>query len=200
MNNSKLIKTAKLIDTIARIGGKIIRAFGIVCLIFTVLVLIFGEKMFVPGSLTLDLDFVKLHLSDEFQGITSLVKLFAIAGLLTGSILCFMIHHISVLVQKILAPMKMGRPFEEGIPSCIRQIARTFLIGGGIAELLGVAERILITRAYPMDEIFSSAAVSKVQYLFSIDLDFIWISCIILFLSYIFSYGQTLQQESDETL
>lgn len=200
MNEQKMIKTAKTLDTIVRIGGKIIRAFGIVCLIFSILVLIFGSKMFVPGSLTLDLDFVKLHLSDEFQTVTKYIQMFAFAGLLVGSILCFMVCHICVLVRKILDPMKKGRPFEEGIPAYIRQIAKTVLIGGGIAELLGVAERFLLTKAYPMDEIFSSAVVSKTEYLFTFELDFIWIACIILFLSYIFSYGQVLQKESDETL
>ena len=49
-------------------------------------------------------------------------------------------------------------------------------------------------------ELFASAAVSKTEFVFTMNFGFVLIACIIFFLSYIFSYGQALQQESDETL
>ena len=50
MNTEKIVKVAGVLDTIAKIAGGILKAFGIVCIIFAVLVLIFGEKMFVEGG------------------------------------------------------------------------------------------------------------------------------------------------------
>ena len=82
----------------------------------------------------------------------------------------------------------------------LKKIAVAILIGGAVSELLGVAERIIMTKAYPMEEIFASEAISKLEYVFTYNLDFVFTAVIVLFASYIFSYGQVLQQESDETL
>lgn len=200
MDNKKLIETANNLDIFAKIAGGFGKAIGIVCLIFIILVLILGEKIFVEGSLTLDLDFVKLHLADEFQIVTNLMKVYTILGLISASVICFIVYYIAALLRKILAPMKEGRPFEAHIPENLKKIAWAVIIGGGIGEILGVIERVLLVQAYPMEEIFSSSAITKLEYVFTIDINFLLIACVILFLSYIFSYGQLLQQESDETL
>ena len=200
MNTEKIVKVAGVLDTIAKIAGGILKACGIVCIIFAVLVLIFGEKMFVEGSVTLDLDFIKLYLGEQYQVIPAMIKLYAVVGLLVGGVLCFMMSYIAKLARNILAPMKEGRPFEQGVSENLKKIAVAILIGGAVSELLGVAERIIMTKAYPMEEIFASEAISKLEYVFTYDLDFVFTAVIVLFASYIFSYGQVLQQESDETL
>lgn len=200
MDNKKLIKTARMLDTIVKVGGGIFRAVGFVCLIFAVLVVIFGSRMFVEGSLTLDLDFLKLHLADDFQAITGFVKLYAIVGLLVGGVLCFMMHYIAGLLRKILVPMKSGRPFEADAPKNLRRIAWTILAGGIVSQVLGIVERIFMIRAYPMESVFSPDVVAKVEYVFTMDFDFVLLFGVVMLLSYIFSYGQALQKESDETL
>ena len=74
------------------------------------------------------------------------------------------------------------------------------MVGGGLLQVLGMVGRMMLARALPMDVIFSSPAIESVEYVFTIDLGFVWIFCIVIFLSQIFEYGQKLQQESDETL
>lgn len=198
--NDKIITTAKNLDTLAKVGGKIAQVFGIVCIIFAALVLVFGEKVFVANSLTLDLDFVKLHLSNDFQAITDIIKIYALLALLIAAVICFIIYYASKLARNILSPMKEGRPFESEVAANLKKTAMVVLVGGAAAEILGIVERVLITKAYPFEQIFSSAAISKIEYVFTIDFGFVLIACVILFLSYIFTYGQTLQRESDETL
>ena len=90
MENAKMKKTAGKLATFVNILGGMIFAAGIVCVVFALLVAIFGDKMFVDNSLTLDMDFVKVHLSDEYQAVNGMVKLYAIIGLVVGSIMCFM--------------------------------------------------------------------------------------------------------------
>lgn len=67
-------------------------------------------------------------------------------------------------------------------------------------ELVGVAARILLINAYSLDELFTSEAIEKTEFVLTINFEFVLIACVVFFLSYIFNYGQTLQQESDETL
>ena len=86
MKNEKLIKTAGILDRIVKICSGFFKAFVIVMLIFSVLVLVFGEKMFSDGALTAEFGFVKLYLAQEYQGITSMVKAYTIVSLLCGAV------------------------------------------------------------------------------------------------------------------
>lgn len=200
MNRQKMTNSANTFDTIAKVAGGISKAGAIVCAVFLALVLILGEKVFAAGSLFLDLDFVKLHLADSFQTVTPGVKLYAALSLLAAGVLCIVLSYICGLIRALLAPMKEGRPFEAGAPVALRRIAWAIIAGGALSQIMGVVERFVLTRAYPMEEIFSSSAISRVEYAFTVDLGFVLLGCVVLLLSYIFSYGQALQRESDETL
>lgn len=200
MENNKMMNTAKTLDIFAKVAGGIFSAVGFVCLVFAVLVLIFGEKMFVAGSLTLDLDFLKLHIAENLQAVTGMMKLYTVLGLLSAAVLLFVLRFVCLYLRAILNPMKEGRPFEADIPIYLRRTAWLCLGGGLAAELIGIAERVILARAYPMDQIFSSDAITKIEYVFTFDFGFVWIFVAFMFLSYVFSYGQKLQQEADETL
>ena len=198
--NIKLTQTAHTIDRIVKICANIFKAFVIVLLVFSVLVPLLGEKIFAAGSVTAELGFVKLHLVPEYQGITAMVKIYTVVSLLCGCVGCAMLAFICSLLRQILAPMKEGRPFEKRVCTDMRKIAWAILIGGGINEVLKLIEQIFVIKTLPMDCLFSADVVASREYLFSIDGGFVLLFFVILFLSYIFSYGQSLQQEADETI
>lgn len=200
MKNEKIMKTSKNLDKFVKIAGGICRALGIVCIVFAVLVLIFGSAMFEEGSLTLELEFIKFYLADDLQTVTGMMKVYTVIGLIAASVICFMFDYASRILRRILEPMKESRPFDADIPENLKKIAWMVLIGGAIVQIIGIAERVLMIQAFPMNQIFASEAITKLEYVFTIDFGFGLIFCIILFLSYIFSYGQALQRESDETL
>ena len=114
--------------------------------------------------------------------------------------MCFLLAYICKVLGVILAPMKMGRPFEEGTSKLLRKVGYAVLIGGLLSEVIGILARVLLTNAYSIDELFTSAAISKIEFVLTMNFDFVLIACVIFFLSYIFEYGQVLQQDSDETL
>lgn len=200
MDTKKMISTAKFFNTGAKVVGNIFGACAVVCLVFAVLVAVLGEQMFAAGSFTLELAHITLHLAGDFPADMEMMKWFACVGLLGVSVICVLVKRASVHLRTILTPMEEGRPFEPGTPAKLRRIAWLTLIGGAVMQVLAFAEGMILTRAYPMDQIFASDAVAAVEYSFSMDLGFVWAACLILFLSYIFAYGQSLQQESDETL
>ena len=200
MNDRKFLNAARNWDTIAKVCHGIFRAAGFVCLIFAVLVVIFGNRMFEADSFTLDLDFLKLYLADEFQTPNALIRSFAVTGLVAVGIICFIVSYGIRQFRDILAPMKDGRPFDERTPRKLRNIAWTVLAAGLVSQITAVAERLILTRAYPMEQIFSSPAIARIEYSYSMDFGFVFVACMILLLSYVFSYGCKLQRESDETL
>lgn len=200
MNNTKITRVAKNLDIFANVGGKITFAAGIICIVVAFMTLIFGGKMFAGGAITLDLDFIKFHLKENTYVDEQFVKLYVMAATLGGGILCFLVYYVSKVFRKILAPMKNGRPFESGISENLKKVGWGILIGGFLSELVGVVARMLLIKAYSIDTLFASAAIAKTEFVFTMNLDFVLIACVVFFLSYIFTYGQVLQQESDETL
>lgn len=200
MNNTKMIRVAKNLDIFANVAGKITFATCIVCIVIAFLSLIFGDRMFAGDAITLDLDFIRFHLNENAYVDEQLVKLFVIAATLGGGILCFLVYYVSKAFRKILIPMKNGRPFESGISENLKKAGWGILIGGFLSDLVGVVARILLIKAYSVDMLFASEVVTKTEFVFTMNFDYVLIACAVFFLSYIFTYGQALQQESDETL
>ena len=200
MTYEKMKDTASAFELMAKVFGGIAIGCGVVCLIFAVLVPLLGDLVFVADSATLNLDFLRFHLSEEYRTITGATKIYAVSSLLTSGILCFLLGYIARLLRAIFAPMKEGRPFGESAPKTLRRIAVAILVGGGLAAVMGVVERLLLMRAFPVEEIFDCTAITKIEYVFTVDLTFVLLAGVVFLLSYIFSYGQALQRESDETL
>lgn len=200
MENKKMRNAANVLETLCRVGGKICLAVGIVCAVFAVLVPIFGEKIFAAGELTLDLDFVKFHLAEEMQVITPYVQLYAVVALVSAGIGCGVMSYALKVAQRILLPMKEGRPFEESVADNLKKLAIVTIGGGVFTGVLGIVNRVFLSKAYDLQNLLAAPQVEKIEYMFDMDLSFVYIGCVLLFLSYIFRYGQQLQQQSDETL
>ena len=201
MENKKMKNLASTLDTIAKVGGEIFRAVGIVCAVMTVLVLIFGEKMIADtGEASLDLGFVKLFLADSVVVNTGFMNAYVIVGLLTALMVCFAVFFALRILHSVLEPMKDGRPFEAEVPQGLRKLAWVTLACGVFTEVMHVVEGVILSHAYELDTILSSDAVAKIELNYTLDFGFAFIFAIIMFLSYVFEYGQKLQKESDETL
>lgn len=200
MTNDKFIRLANGIDRIAQICAGIFRVLICVLLAFCVLVLVFGEKMFAEGSLTMELGFIKLFLSPEYGSINSMVKIYTMITLLCATVGCAFLTCVCTVLRELLAPVKEGRPFEKSVAQNLRKIGWLTLIAGFVNQVLILIEQYFLIKAWPMEEVFSSPAIERVVYEFNFDLGFVAVFFVFLFLSYIFSYGNILQRESDETL
>lgn len=200
MKNSKLVKNAGIMDRIAKVIGGVVQAFGIVFAVFAVLVAVLGQKMFMDGPVSLELDFVTIHLVDQISDVAQVIQMPTVIGLAVLSATSFLICRGISLLRQILEPMKQGRPFDETIPETLKKISWIVLISGVAVQLVGAAEFFGMILALPMDQVFTSPAIASVEYNYVFDLNFLWVFFLIRFLSYIFAYGQRLQQEYDETL
>jgi len=200
MKNEKMIKTAAILDKIAKILGSIALVCGIVCLVFVPLVIFLGARVFVPGSNVLELGFIEFKLSADFQAITPGVITFSAVSLVISAISCFIFYFIAKYLRAVLLSVKEGRPFEKAVVSSFRRLGFLSLVGGLVSELLKWGQQLLLLNAYPMDEIFASPAIAGMEVNFIMDMGFVLIALVFFFLSWIFAYGNDLQTQSDETL
>lgn len=200
MDNTKMMKNAAVLDRITNILGGIARVCGFVCLLFVLLVIILGEAVFVPSSNVLELGFIEFELSGEYQVITPAVKLYTLVSLVIASVGCFIFYFVMKYLRAVLCSVKEGRPFEKSVCDNFRRLAILSLVGGLVSELFKWGQQLLLLKAYPLNEIFSSPAISGMQVNFIMDCGFILIALVFFLLSWIFSYGSELQKQSDETL
>ena len=201
MENTKLIRSAVVIDRILKILQGFALAGVIVAAIFIPLTAIFGEKIIASAD-TLSLGALKLELSGAMENYLdfSTIKV-SIIVMLVGMILVSAATWYGLKVLRgILAPMKEGTPFAEGISGKIRKLAWTALIGGGVAELGQVISEVSMVQAYQVERLVNPEFVESFTYNCSLNLWFVVAALILFFLSYIFRCGEMLQKEADETL
>ncbi|MCQ2405829.1 MAG: hypothetical protein MJ067_01255 [Oscillospiraceae bacterium] len=199
MDNKKLIKTTKVIDRCLKIISGFLKAGIIVCAVFFILLLIFGEKIIASAS---KLDFGMLTITTEEAFIPSFDSLrpgiaFSLAA---AAIICGTALYIAGIIRGILKPMLEGRPFEDGTANKIRKLAFACLIGGFVIEICRNLSIWFELRAYDIGSILSSSAVRSFKINYTLDTGFAVTAILLLLLSHIFRYGENLQRESDETL
>ena len=192
-NQKKMIRTAGILDKIVRIAEVILWIGVALQIVGSVLV-----PFLSPDNITVQLDFVKLILPHDMQFHTTRMQLYMGIGMLGNALRCGAIAYACGLVRNMLAPIKEGRPFELAVSANLKAMAWTVLICGGVWQVINIAARVMLINTVPIWQLLANGV--QREYIFMIDLSFVLLAAILLFLSYIFNYGCVLQQESDETL
>lgn len=103
-------------------------------------------------------------------------------------------------IRKILAPMKQALPFDASVATGFRNLGFLCIADG----ILNVFSQYFldgsIIRAYDLQQLFLSGKILSVSYRLSFDFSFLLTALVFFGLSWVFRYGQELQQLSDETL
>lgn len=201
MKNEKFIKSSVVIDRILKIIQGFMVAGVIVAAIFIPLTAILGDKIIADAS-TVEFGTLSLALPGNFRDFLDMgsIKLSIIVMLVSALITCAVAWYCLKKLREIMVPMKDGRPFEAGVGSQIRRLAFTVLIGGGIAEVCRTVANAFEVKAYDLSKLFNPDVVKGISFDYDISLWFVIVALVLLFVSYIFRYGEDLQRESDETL
>jgi hypothetical protein len=204
IENAGMRRTASVIDRILKVFQVIAIVGAIVTAVFIPLTLIFGEKVIADASV-LDIGCLTIRFKGGFADYLDMgsLKLNIVMTLVSAIIALGAGWYCIKVLREILAPMKEGRAFAEGISKKIKKLGWTVLIGGGIVEIGRMAEDLFTVRAYKLAEIISHPAVESVGVAAktgSIHPWFIIAALLMFFLSFVFGCGEKLQRESDETL
>lgn len=203
MNNLK--KTASILDKILKIVSiaiKIVSVALVVGLGILVAAFLFDldPHMVGTGYDHADLGFVTFTVSENYLPDHRIIWC-EVAAEMILSLICMVPAHFSVkAIRNILAPMKNGEPFHNTVSTNLKKLANyTCSLGIGL-NLQQMITNILLVKAYDLPLLLLSEKVSHVEFMFVFDFSFMVVYGILLLLSYIFRYGEELQQLSDETL
>ncbi len=201
MENTKLMRSAGVMDRLLKILQGFAVAGVIVCVIFIPLTAILGEKIIANAS-RLQFGALDLTLAGDPAAWLDIpnVKTCIIVMLIGTILMAAATWYCLRVLREILAPMKEGTPFAAGISGKVRKLGWTVLIGGAVTEIGHMIADVFEVRAYRVQELLNAECFTSVSYDYSIDLWFVVTALILFFLSYVFRSGEALQKESDETL
>lgn len=207
MEMEKLKKTAVVIDTILKIVFIIVIVGLILVIVADVAILAIGPMNIENGRFSYNIFGADIVIADaeNLAGI-SLNGYQLASGVImatVGGAVGMIVVLVGIkMLRGIIAPMKEGGPFVEGISLKMRNFGIFTLVAGVVGNIIEltmwhIAQRILFS-AVTVPEIYAQDL--RMNYEYVIDGSYIVFALFIFLLSYIFKYGEELQKQSDETL
>ena len=203
MNN--LTTTAKKLDAFFRIlyiAVEILLVGALVGLAIIAATFLFklNPDMVGTGYENIDVGFLELEIAPDYAPSKQLV-LVEVAIQLGMSFLCALFGRISIQrIREMLQPMTQGEPFHSIVSQNLKKLSSLSIVLGIGLNLLQLVDQIMLVFTLDLPGLLLSEKIAHVTFNFSFDLTFLAIFALLRLLSYIFRYGEELQQLSDETL
>lgn len=203
MNN--LTNTAKKLDKVLGIAHIVFGALAIasivgVALIAVAYILKLDPSMIGTGYENFDIGFLELTVAENYAPDKWLVLLQAAITLLVSCRLMYDSRKGVGYIREILKPMTEEKPFDSVVSTNLKKLARLSINLGILYNIINLSEQIISVFVYDLPSLLISDKITHVGGMFTVDLSFLIYWAILLLLSYVFRYGEGLQQLSDETL
>lgn len=203
MNN--LSSTAKKLDKVFEIAHSVLGALAIAAAVFLILIpaayfLGLSPEFIGTGYETLDVGFLELEVADIYAPDKWLVLLRVWILLIPAGVSLLIGRKGIVCIRAILQPMTAGQPFDNAVSTNLKQLAKLSIILGIAYNCIMLAEQIITAYVFDVPGLLISEKIVHVSSMFEVDLTFLVCWAAFLLLSYVFRYGEQLQQLSDETL
>ena len=203
MNN--LSNTAKKLDKVFEIVHVVFGALAIACLVGVALigiayVLKLDPAFIGTGYEKFDLGFVELEVAPAFAPNKWLVLVQAAFTLLVSCRLFYDGRRGVGYIREILKPMIVEKPFDSIVSTNLKKLARLSIVIGILWNINILAEQIMMVFVYGLPDLLIGEKILHITANFRIELSFLICWVILVLLSYVFRYGEQLQQLSDETL
>ena len=203
MNN--LSNTAKKLDKILEIAYIVLGAMAIgfiVCAALIAVAYIFKLDPSMIGTAyeNFDIGFLELTVAEGYAPDKWLVLLQAAVTLLVGCRLMYEGRRGVGYIREILLPMKEEKPFDSIVSTNLKKLAKLSITLGILCNIIILSEQAVTVFVYDLPHLLISEKIVHVSSMFQVDLTFLVYWAILHLLSYVFRYGEELQQLSDETL
>ncbi|MBR4991058.1 MAG: hypothetical protein IKY96_07845, partial [Oscillospiraceae bacterium] len=147
-----------------------------------------------------DIGFLELTIAENYAPDKWLVLLQAAITLLVGCRLMYEGRRGVGYIREILLPMKEEKPFDSIVSTNLKKLAKLSIVIGILYNIIILSEQIITVFVYDLPGLLISEKIAHVGGMFQVDLTFVVCWAALLLLSYVFRYGEELQQLSDETL
>lgn len=204
----KLMKTSKKLDTFFKVSQRIIKiamivAVGVVA-VLTVANFVNPDAVIAEGYYSIDVGSVTINLTEGYSTEDNnmvLSYVWIVMGFAAAAGVA--VYYALGQVRKILQPMTEGNPFHPTVSTNIRKIAYVSIVLGVIANVVFFLQSFgavaMIEKIKLLDYV-KEGTIQSITANSQIDLTFLVVFFILLLVSYIFRYGEELQQQVDETL
>ena len=203
MNN--LSNTARKLDKVLEIAHIVFGALAIACIVGVALIAVayvlkLDPNMIGTGYENFDVGFLELTVAESYAPDKWMVLLQAAITLAVTCRLMYDTRRGVGYIREILQPMKEEKPFDSVVSTNLKKLARLSINLGILGNIIILSEQILTVFVYDLPSLLISDKITHVGGMFQVDLTFLIYWAILLLLSYVFRYGEELQQLSDETL
>ena len=203
MNN--LSNTARKLDRILEIAHIVLGALAIACIVGVALIAVaylfkLDPEMIGTGYENFDIGFLELKVAPEYAPDKWLVLLQGAITLAVGCRLAYDARRGVGYIREILNPMKEEKPFDSIVSTNLKKLAKLSITLGILINIIILSEQILTVFVYDLPSLLISEKILHVGGMFNVDLTFLIYWAVLMLLSYVFRYGEELQQLSDETL
>lgn len=146
------------------------------------------------------IDFLQLIFKDDTALHKDSMSMWLPLILLIIAILIFIIYKSIQTIESICTIAMDHTPFDVRVANHIKNHAKYILAGGIVFNILEVCRVMYFKQIINFDLLFNTKYVTQINFGIRLHLSFLVFAALIYLLSYIFRYGQELQQLSDETL
>ena len=203
MNN--LPNTAKKLDKVFEIAHIVFGALAIASIVGVALIVVAYVLKLDPEFIgtdyeQFDIGYLELEIAPAFAPDKWLVLAQAAFTLLVSCRLFYDGRRGLGNVREILKPMIDEKPFDSIVSTNLKKLAKLSIVIGILVNIIILSEQIMTVFVYDLPGLLISEKITHVTGMFKIDLTFLIYWAILMLLSYVFRYGESLQQLSDETL
>jgi len=203
MNN--LSTTARKLDKVFEIAHIVFGALAIACIVGVALIAAAYVLKLDPGMIgtdyeNFDIGFLELQIAEAYAPDKWLVLLQAAITLAVSCRLFYDSRCGISYIREILYPMIEEKPFDAVVCTNLKKLAKLSINLGILYNIIHLSEQIMTVFVFDLPGLLISEKIVHIGGMFSIDLTFVIYWAILTLLSYVFRYGQELQQLSDETL
>ena len=201
----KLSTTAKTLDKILNIVYAVFGAFAIAAIVVVAMAGISYAMNWETESLltsfaSFDIGFLEIEVAQDFIPDSWIVLMQAIVILIGACAAIVLARKGIVYIRQILKPMAEEKPFDSIVSTNLRKLAKLSVFLGILCNIVILAEQFILVFSYDLRGLLLSDKIPAVDFNFEIDLSFLLSWGILMLLSYVFQYGEQLQQLSDETV
>ena len=203
MNN--LSNTARKLDKVLEIAHIVFGALAIACIVGVALIAVayvlkLDPSMIGTGYENFDIGFLELTVAESYAPDKWMILLQAAITLAVSCRLMYDARRGVGYIREILNPMKEEKPFDTIVSTNLKKLAKLSINLGILRNISILSEQIMSVFVYDLPGLLISEKITHVGGMFNVDLTFLIYWAILLLLSYVFRYGEELQQLSDETL
>ena len=204
----KLMKTAKKLDTFFKVVQKIMKVTMIVMVcvlgVLTIANIVNPSAIIANGFYSVDIGPLTIKLTESYSPKdNNMVLLYAWIVIGLAALAVVAIYYAFGQIRNILQPMSEGNPFDPTVSKNIRKVAYVSVVLGIVANIVSFVETFNALRMIDSLNLLQHVQEGTIQSVtanYRFDITFLVVFFLLLLMSYIFRYGEELQQLSDETL